>query len=378
MKKLAIVTTHPIQYYAPVFKLLAKKINLKVFYTWGEGSLEKYDPGFGRKITWDLPLLEGYEYEYLKNISKQPGSNHFNGIDNPNIVKAIDSFNPDSILVFGWSYKSHLKVIRHYKGKKKLLFRGDSTLLDNDGKIKRIAKYFCLRWIYSHIDFFLYVGTNNKKYFNNYGAKESQLVFAPHAIDNQRFSINNEHSSEIRKEIGVKEDEILILFAGKFESKKDPFILLNAFLTQKIKKCHLLFVGNGNLEHKLKEVASISNNVHFVEFQNQQKLPAFYQACDIFCLPSKGPGETWGLAINEAMACGKAIITTEKVGCSVDLVINKNNGWIFTAGMQSDLEFILSTLPEKSVLFKMGQNSKEMIKNWSLDKIVNAIQTVIQ
>jgi len=377
MKKLAIITTHPIQYYAPVFKLLAKKISVKVFYTWGEGSVEKYDPGFGRKITWDLPLLEGYEYAYLKNISKQPGSNHFNGIDNPDIIKEIDNFNPDAILVFGWSYKSHLKVIRHYKGRKKLLFRGDSTLLDNDGKIKQFVKYFWLRWIYSHIDFFLNVGTNNKKYFNKYGAKESQLIFAPHAIDNQRFSINNEHSSEIRKELGVREDEVLILFAGKFESKKDPFILLNAFKTQKIKKCHLLFVGNGNLEEKLKEEASSSINVHFVEFQNQQKLPAFYQACDIFCLPSKGPGETWGLAINEAMACGKAIITTEKVGCSIDLVINNNNGWIFTAGVQSELEHIIATLPERPILSKMGQNSKEMIENWSLDKIVNSIHSII-
>jgi len=169
----------------------------------------------------------------------------------------------------------------------------------------------------------------------------------------------------------------LILFAGKFESKKDPFILLNAFKTQKIKKCHLLFVGNGNLEEKLKEEASSSINVHFVEFQNQQKLPAFYQACDIFCLPSKGPGETWGLAINEAMACGKAIITTEKVGCSIDLVINNNNGWIFTAGVQSELEHIIATLPERPILSKMGQNSKEMIENWSLDKIVNSIHSII-
>ena len=70
-KRIAIVTSHPIQYYAPLFKLLAQRIELKVFYTWGKDSVEKYDPGFGKKVQWDVPLLEGYDYQYLENIIAQ-------------------------------------------------------------------------------------------------------------------------------------------------------------------------------------------------------------------------------------------------------------------------------------------------------------------
>jgi hypothetical protein len=71
LKKLAIITTHPIQYHAPWFKLLTerKKLNVMVYYTWGQ--LEhnsKYDPGFGKNVEWDIPLLEGYEYRFVKNI----------------------------------------------------------------------------------------------------------------------------------------------------------------------------------------------------------------------------------------------------------------------------------------------------------------------
>ncbi|HEY8661946.1 MAG TPA: glycosyltransferase family 1 protein, partial [Hanamia sp.] len=85
MKRLAIITTHPIQYNAPWFKLLAerKKLKVMVFYTWSQVEKEgKYDPGFGKNVEWDIPLLDGYEYRFINNISNEPGSHHFNGIDN--------------------------------------------------------------------------------------------------------------------------------------------------------------------------------------------------------------------------------------------------------------------------------------------------------
>src|SRR5258708_36114106 len=131
MKKLAIITTHPIQYYAPVFKLLTERqqLNIKVFFTWGENAVNKYDPGFNRKIEWDIPVLGGYAYEWVKNSSKDPGTHHFTGIVNPGIINQVDAWQPDAILVYGWGFQSHLKGIRHYKNKIPELFRGDSTLL---------------------------------------------------------------------------------------------------------------------------------------------------------------------------------------------------------------------------------------------------------
>ena len=110
-----------------------------------------------------------------------------------------------------------------------------------------------------------------------------------------------------------------------------------------------------------------------MDFQNQTQMPVVYQACDIFCLPSKGPGETWGLAINEAMAAGKAVIVSDKVGCAVDLVKDGENGFIFKSNNIDDLKNKLSLLLTTGAkLEQMGNISQSEIKEWTFEKIVTS------
>ncbi|QKJ30450.1 glycosyltransferase family 4 protein [Mucilaginibacter mali] len=377
MKRLAIITTHPIQYYAPVFKLLTERgnIGIKVFYTWGDNSMAKHDPGFGKNVTWDIPLLDGYEYEWVKNTSAEPGSHHSKGIINPDLIERIDNYQPLAILVFGWNYNSHLKAIRHFKNKLPVYFRGDSTLLDDTGWLKSILKLLYLKWVYKHVGHAFYVGTNNRAYFKKYGLKDNQLSFAPHAIDNERFSVPHQHEANtMRHELGVGEHDVLILFAGKLEEKKSPQLLLKAFLSVNAAHTHLLFVGSGRLKEDLVSEAHGNTNVHFRDFKNQSVMPVVYQACDIFCLPSKGPGETWGLAVNEAMACGKAVLVSNKCGCAADLV-SKNNGAIFSSENINELTASLKELfHSKDRLKKMGEASALLIKSWSFAHIAGAIE----
>ena len=376
MKKLAIVITHPIQYYIPVYQQLAKACKLKVFYTWGEqGAASKYDPDFKRHIQWDVPLLEGYPFEFLENTAKDPGSHHYKGIVNPRLIENIKAFHPDAILVYGWAYQSHLAVMRYFKGKIPVWFRGDSNLLDETSRLRKILRKLFLTWIYQHIDLAFYVGNANKAYYQAFGLNETKLVFAPHAVDNTRFSTAPNLAAErIRAHLNIKSDEILILFAGKFESKKNPLLLLKAFSEIRLAHIHLLFIGNGELEAQLKESAKLHHEkdkfqkVHFMDFQNQSQMPAVYQACDLFCLPSQGPGETWGLAINEAMAAGKAILVSDKVGCAQDLILKKKNGDTFISGDLTDLKNKLQFLcTNRESLFTMGQVSKEIIQNWTFE-----------
>jgi glycosyltransferase involved in cell wall biosynthesis len=381
MKKLAIVTTHPIQYYAPVFKLLAERVDVRVFYTWGEkGVGEKFDPGFGKVVKWDLPLLDGYNYEFLENISPDPGSHHFKGVVNPNIIDRIQAFNPDAILVYGWSYSAHLKVLRYFKGKTPIWFRGDSNLIDQQSGWKKLLRGVFLKWVYSKIDKAFYVGSANKEYYKAFGLNDKQMVFAPHAIDNSRFETNRvDEATKLRMDHGIREEDILVLFAGKLEPKKNPELLLNAFSELALKGVHLLFVGNGELENKLKASASakgpeISSKIHFMNFQNQQMMPIIYQSCDLFCLPSKGPGETWGLAVNEAMASGKAVLVSDKVGCSRDLV--KENGAVFKSDDLAELKLKLQELcSDKENLIQKGRKSQSLIKDWSFKQQVVALES---
>ncbi|MDB5089782.1 MAG: glycosyl transferase family 1 [Mucilaginibacter sp.] len=377
MRKLAIITTHPIQYYAPVFRLLQQrgKISIKVFYTWGEAAISKYDPGFGKDISWDIPLTEDYPFTWVRNVAANPGSHYKRGIINPTLISEIKQFNPSAILVFGWAYQSHFEVMRYFHGKIPVYFRGDSTLLDEMPAWKKTIRYIWLKWVYHFINNAFYVGTNNRSYFKLYGLKDEQLAFAPHAIDNERFAADcGKEARQLREQLNLRKKNILILFAGKLEDKKSPLLLLEAFLDLQQDDVHLLITGNGQLEATLKASAAESPNIHFLNFQNQQYMPVIYQAADLFCLPSQGPGETWGLAVNEAMAAGAAIVVSDKVGCATDLVTEKN-GAIFTSGDLASLTKALKTLTaDKQNLKQMGKHSKVVIAAWNFTNIAEAFE----
>ena len=336
MKKLAIVTSHPIQYNAPLFALLAKEpaVDLMVFYTWGEQAMgAKYDPNFKKTIEWDIPLLEGYNYKFIENTSIKPGSHHFRGIINPSLNQEMETWGAQVIWVWGWAFHSHLKAIRHFNGKVPVWFRGDSTLLDEpDGfSIKKFARRLFLRWLYKHIDKAFYVGTHNKAYYKTHGLKETQLVYAPHAVDNERFIDHaGEYESNAQKwrtQLGFTVEDFVLLFAGKLETKKNPFFLVELAQRIKNKNVKFLVVGNGELESDMKLKTKNDSRFVFLDFQNQSKMPILYRIANLFILPSLGPNETWGLAINEALACGIPVIASDKCGGACDL-INDNNGFV--------------------------------------------------
>ena len=380
--KLAIISTHPIQYYAPVFKLLHERgqVELKVFYTWGEDSQKSHDPGFNKTVKWDISLLDGYPYEWAKNTSTTPGSHNFKGIVNPELPQQIEAYKPDAILIYGWAYSGHLKAIRYFKNKVPVFFRGDSTLLNEQKGIKSFLKSIFLKWVYSHIHHAFYVGTNNKAYFKRYGLKEDQLSFAPHAIDNARFQTDHlQQTQEIRASLNITDDDILILYAGKFEPVKNIKTLVSAFANITQLNVHLLLVGNGVDEPDLVSYAKTNNieRLHFLNFVNQSYIPAVYQAADIYCLPSIS--ESWGLAVNEAMACSKAVLVSNKVGCAVDLVFPGKNGDIFEAANVDDLTKKLIQLINtgKNGLLQMGEYSQQIIKNWDFETQVKAIEAVL-
>ncbi|MDO1449799.1 glycosyltransferase family 4 protein [Rhodocytophaga aerolata] len=380
MKKLAIITTHPIQYYAPLFRILSQssKLCIKVFYTWNISATGTQDPGFGKLIEWDIPLLDGYNYTFVTNISNKPGSHHFRGIVNPTLNDEIKDWGANALLVFGWNYQSHLQAIRYFKGLIPIYFRGDSHLLDEKFGIKTFARRMFLRWVYSHIDIAFYVGQNNKQYYLAHGLSDDQLKYTPHAIDNKRFSNTSfEYSNQAliwRKSLGIELSDTVFLFAGKLEPKKNPNLLLESFIGLKEQNIHLIFVGNGILERSLKKQSKPYNNIHFLDFQNQTIMPIVYRLGNVFVLPSQGPGETWGLAVNEAMACSIPVLISDKVGCAVDLVKPGCNGYVFKSGNHNDLMNKMRTfIHSKDKLNEMSKHSAQIIKHWSYENISNNI-----
>lgn len=380
-KRLAILSSHPIQYNAPMFALLAKSdiLEIKVFYTWSQSKESLFDKDFGHEIKWDIPLLEGYASEFVENVSANPGPGSFKGIDCPSLIQSIKAWKPQAILVFGWNYKAHFSAMRYFKGKIPVYFRGDSTLIDEQGGYKQLIRRVFLTWVYHYVDGAFYVGKNNRDYFLKHGLKPHELFYAPHAIDNQRFSDVLTNSSELaakwRNNLGIPLEATVVLFVGKFEPKKNPLLLLQVALSMANTGVHFVFVGNGLYEGDMHLLADKQSHIHFLPFQNQSLMPEVYNMADILALPSQGPGETWGLVLNEAMACKLAVLSSTKVGASVDLVEKGVNGFVFTSGSMQECESCLREMCiDKTKLNRMKEASYKRIQAWSFAEIVKSIE----
>ena len=387
MTRIAIITTHPIQYNAPLFARLAAEpgSEVMVFYTWSQSKAGKqYDPDFKQTIEWDIPLLEGYPFRFVENIAARPGSDHFKGIDNPTLIREIRDWAPDVLIVYGWAFRSHLACLRYFKGKVPVLFRGDSTLLDEKAGWKQWMRRIFLTWVYRHVDIGLYVGKHNRSYYLAHGLRSNQLVAAPHAIDNDRFAGEDEQrmnaAKQRRRELGIADQDHVLLFVGKLEAKKDPDFLLRLASALDDPRFHVIFTGNGHLEDALKRRASGNRHIHFLGFQNQRSMPEIYRMADIVVLPSRW-NETWGLAVNEAMSCGRAILVSDRVGCAPDLVQQGENGWIFSIHRDTEVEvaeWLRQAADIPGSFTAMGKRAKQKIQEYSMEKLVEGIQESIR
>ena len=414
----------------------AEQNALRVFYLWDFGVTEKTDKGFGKAVKWDVDLLEGYDHEFVPNVSRRPGTDWFGGLDNPELLERVKAFAPDAVLQFGYNYKSLANFdLRWNTRQAPLLFRGDSHLLAegeqgirheaNGIRVKRWARSVGLRLLFKRFACFLAVGKANADYFRAHGVPESKIVRCPHVVDNEFFRREPEETRGLkdqktkrprglRAELGIAEDELVFLFAGKLEEKKQPMQLLEAFLAADLPKATLLFVGSGALEGALKERAgrdqktkrlrdeetagprdhgttgqpkrsedrsqsdqlirdkktedcklNTANSAHrvlFVPFQNQSRMPLVYRTGNVLILPSRGRYETWGLAVNEAACCGLPAIVSSHVGCGPDLIEDGVTGWIFAAGNVLALQRALETAAaNRDRLVAMGEALKQRV-----------------
>lgn len=381
--RLAIVSTHPIQYYAPLFKELtgSDDIHPRVFYTWSQTEAGVVnDPGFAKTVSWDIPLLEGYEFEFVPNTAGRPGTQHFRGLRNPTLNPRIEAWHADALLVFGWNFESHLQALRHFSGKLPVFFRGDSTLLNNAANFRTTARRIALRWVYSHIDVAIAVGSNNKDYFRWCGVPDERIAFAPHAVDNARFSdLDGAHQLQADQQLrtlGITAKQPVLLFAGKFIWEKNCLLLLDAFL-QAAMPGHLLFIGNGPCEEELRTRAVGRDTVHFLPFQNQRAMPVVYRLGTAYVLPSQS--ETWGLALNEAMACGRPVIASTRVGAARDLVTDRINGWKFESGNLQQLVGVIREVLGSDLrqLRAMGAAALSESARWSINAAATSIGRVV-
>lgn len=390
--RLAVVASHPVQYVAPWMAHLAQcpDLELKVFYLWDFGVVAREDPGFKQAFIWDLPLLEGYCSEFVPNASRHPGTESFGGLYNPSIVPVLRAWQPDVILLIGYAYRSHLQVLLSPRlWRVPMLLRGDSHDLARPGGLRTWASRQARRVLFRRFRGFLAVGRANADYFRNCGVSEDRIVFAPHAVDNDRFrgqaAAVRDQAAAWRLELGIPSSAFVFLFAGKLEDKKRPQDLLAAFSaleTPPSRPAVLLFVGSGALEARLRDAAGtrVGESIFFAPFQNQRRMPVVYAAGDLLVLPSLGPSETWGLAVNEAMNLGVPAIVSTHVGCGPDLVEEGRTGWTFPAGDVSALAATMRTALETghTEFEAIRRNVREKVARYSYGAATAAVRDTLE
>ena len=336
-RRLAVVLSHPTQYFSPWFRWLAAHapaIDLRLFYLWEFGVTARRDPQFGTTVKWDVDLLSGYEHEFVPNTAHDPGTHHFGGLRNSTLTNRLAAWRPDALLLFGYNYATHIRVILWARAHGvPLIFRGDSHFLGRTSP--GWLKLAILRLLYRQFAAITYVGQANREYFRRLSVPESRLHFAPHAVDDSLYDpARVDHlaaAQRLRSQLDLPPDARVILYAGKLVPAKQPLALLSAYLTSPRADSALIFYGDGEERTALVAAAGGAPDVHFLPFANQSEMPVRYLLADIFALPSSGQYETWGLAVNEAMHMGVPCLVSDRVGCQRDLVTEGDTGWIFRA-----------------------------------------------
>jgi glycosyltransferase involved in cell wall biosynthesis len=381
--RLAILSTHPIQYHAPWFRALAARIDLEVhvYYCHKATPQEQSRSGFGVEFDWDIPLLDGYPYSFLRNVAKVSGWGRFDGFDTPELKEIIKRGQYDAFLVNGWHYKSAWQAIWACRQSGvKILARGDSHLHNDRGALTRMAKLLVYRRFIPKFDACLAAGTWSREYFLHYGAHPDRIFLVPHAVDNERITRECRRlqsvRSELKKKWGLDQKLVVFVFAGKFVDRKRPMDFLQAVerVVQRGADAQGLMVGDGPLRAVCEEwVRTRGLPVRFTGFLNQSQIVAAYLASDALVLPSDGD-ETWGLVVNEAMACGLPCIVSDRVGCGPDLIRPGETGAIYPlADVESLAALMLNLATFPTQLTTMGANAQKKVKQYSVQKAVDGL-----
>lgn len=369
--RLAVIATHPIQYYAPWFRHLANEtgVQMRVFYLWDFGVAAHRDPGFGREITWDVSLLDGYDSEFVPNGAARPTTASPTGLWNPSLPARVRTWGPTAVLLTAYNFASlYWFLARWRRNEAPLLFRGDSNRLAPTTRRGARMRAAITGRVLRRFDAALYVGAANRRYYLAHGVSPARLYFAPHAVDNARFMSNPDTvrsaAAAWRESLGIPTAHRVVLFAGKLEPRKEPQSLVRAFRRAQLEHATLVIVGDGPLEGAMRSLAGDDPHIRFASFQNQSRMPMVYAAADLVVLPSAQ--ETWGLAINEAQCLARAVIVSSHVGCAEDLVEHGVNGLVFPAGNVDALTAALvEALSDDERLAAWGQAGRERVAHYS-------------
>ncbi len=382
--RLAYFATHPIQYQAPLLRHLAadERLDLQVFF-YSDYSLHQHvDPGYGVPIQWDVPLLAGYNHYFLERVYGGRQRARKAWLPARHVTRMLQQGAFDAVWVHGWAHLCSLQAIMAARRLKvPVLLRGESLprRLCGPGRRTWPARWV-RRMVLRSAAACLCIGSANREFYLENGIPAARLHMMPYAVDNAFFQRKASEArpgrEALRASLGLAPDRLLILFVGRLSHVKAPDLLLNSLLLLLAgtrapaagRQFSLLLAGDGPMRKQLEAAAQKlpAGTVHFLGFRNQTELPALYDLCDVFVLPSRF--EPWGLVVNEVMNAGRAVIVSDRTGSAADLVEPGVNGWLHSNNDVASLAACLrEALLNPERLQEMGRRSLQRIEAWNFE-----------
>jgi glycosyltransferase involved in cell wall biosynthesis len=361
--RLVYFVSHPIQYQAPLLRRLAREADLSLLVVFERdfSSRSYRDPGFGVDIEWDVPLRDGYDSRLLKDCD---------------LTRVIAE--ADAVWAHGWETPALRSVIAQaHAGDRPVLMRGENwsrAMPDGSGPRGWLKRRYLAR-IFARCQAFLAIGTCNQAYYEAHGVPPNRIFGMPYAVDNDFFAsrATSEAAAEVRARHGLSPDRKIVLYAGKLTRRKHPEHLLQAWRQASWRDGErpvLIFVGDGELRPNLE--AEAGPDVIFTGFRNQTELPGYYAAADLFVLLAER--EPWGLAVNEAMACGTGVVASDEVGAAYDLV-DEGTGLRLPAGDVAGLSRAFPGLMGRADA--LGRAARARIARWDFAADIAGLKSAI-
>ena len=385
--RLAILATHPIQYQAHWFRALADSadIELHVFFCRQTGGQDQARAGFGVEFEWDVPLLEGYAHTFLRNVSSAPGVNSFRGLNTPEIAQELRADRFDALLIYGWFFQSAWQAVRAAKRQGiPVMALSDSTLLEPRSALRRMAKQVAYPRLLGRFDACLAAGTRARQYLLHYGVPAARIFFVPHSVDQPRLEEAAREAgtrrAALRSAWGLRPDSMVALFAGKLIPLKRAldFVEAVALASRANGGIEGLIAGDGPERAAAeRRVAGENIPVRFAGFLNQSAMAEAYTVCDVLVLPSGQ--ETWGMVANEAMTCGRPCLVSDRAGCSADLIMEGETGYVFPAGDVAALGALLQKMAaDPATRQEMGHKARAFMRKYSTDTAVAGVREALR
>lgn len=377
--ELAIYTMHPIQYHAPIFRELAKieELETTVLYADVLGLAENYNPEFKTVIKWDVPLLDGYTYQFFNNYAWKRISGFFSRI-NPGIFFHMLICRYDAVLIHGYqTFSAWLVLFAAKLVGTKVIVRGEAISKKGHLSWKGRQARRVVRWFLGCSDAVMYSCTGNRSYWKELDVPEEKMFFIPCAVDNDFFYQERmqylPEREEMRKELGIDRDDFVVLFSARFTERKRPMDLIEAIAKIDHKKIALLFVGDGPEREKMESrVKQYRIRALFTGFVNQGELPRYYTLADMFAVISSYDASP--KALNEALNFSMPAVCSDCVGTAHDLVQDGVNGYVVPAGNIGAIADVVEQLNmDRKLAEKMGEASVGIVADWSLENDARGI-----